>query len=576
MGAKAPKDAKFSGLMDALKDRKPIPTRLVFALMAAFVLCHLAIVAFFRSVPQVCYGLDDLLFVASSCLATLCLAYAAALSEPGSGARRTWSLLATAQLINTLGDVSWMVSEAVFHQNPFPSTADDFYLLFYPLFLAAAVTSLPSARLESRHRLAMLIDMAIIMIASVLIFWIFLSPAAASSRASTLQLVLSAAYPVMDLVALWALMELLFKRLPSQNRPSLMLLAGSMGIFVVIDAIFAVQSLDNTYTSTDILDSGWLVCYGLIGLAGILHAHSRPAGHADEPVPLYWRKGWARYIPYLVICAAYLLIILGVIFVLPIPFSVLTLSVGAVIGLAIARQILALEENTGLYLEAKREIDERKKAEEKMNAAHRQLMDIIEFLPDATLVIDLNGRAIAWNRAMAEMTDVSAEKMLGKGDYEYALPFYGSRRPMLADLVLKPDDDVLKSYNSSKWDGQTLIAESFVPRLGHDGLYMAEIFKKSQNRVKSMSLIHEKLYQSGNLAKIDFREYAKNLIQYLFESYGVSKSKISLLMDMEPVLLGLDTAVPCGLTCRNGEDGTRSPLAQGDEVESSLPCGAYQ
>lgn len=162
-----------------------------------------------------------------------------------------------------------------------------------------------------------------------------------------------------------------------------------MGIFVIIDAIFAVQSLDNTYISTNILDSGWLVCNGLIGLAGILQAHSKPVGQADEPVALYWRTGWTRYVPYIGICAAYFLIVLSANFVLPVSFSVLTLSVGAVIGLTITRQILALNENTGLYLEAKREIDERKRAEEKMNAAHQQLQDIIEFLPDATLVIDL-------------------------------------------------------------------------------------------------------------------------------------------------------------------------------------------
>ncbi|HWQ19211.1 MAG TPA: histidine kinase dimerization/phosphoacceptor domain -containing protein, partial [Methanotrichaceae archaeon] len=80
-----------------------------------------------------------------------------------------------------------------------------------------------------------------------------------------------------------------------------------------------------------------------------------------------------------------------------------------------------------------------------------------------------------------------------------------------------------------------------------DDPQVSEVFKESQNRIKSMALIHEKLYRSGNLAKIDFSEYAKNLILYLFDSYGVSQSKISLKMEMEHVLLGVDTAVPCGL-----------------------------
>ncbi|HET6581234.1 MAG TPA: PAS domain-containing protein, partial [Methanoregula sp.] len=56
---------------------------------------------------------------------------------------------------------------------------------------------------------------------------------------------------------------------------------------------------------------------------------------------------------------------------------------------------------------------------------------IIDFLPDATFVIDLDGRVIAWNNAMEALTGVPAEAMLGKGNYEYALPFYKERRPIL-------------------------------------------------------------------------------------------------------------------------------------------------
>ena len=50
-------------------------------------------------------------------------------------------------------------------------------------------------------------------------------------------------------------------------------------------------------------------------------------------------------------------------------------------------------------------------------------------------MIDGEGHVIAWNRAIEEMTGITAEEMLGKGDYEYAIPFYGERRPFLVDLV---------------------------------------------------------------------------------------------------------------------------------------------
>jgi PAS domain S-box-containing protein len=74
-----------------------------------------------------------------------------------------------------------------------------------------------------------------------------------------------------------------------------------------------------------------------------------------------------------------------------------------------------------------------------------------------------------------------------------------------------------------------------------------EMFKESQNRVRSMALLHQKLYQSKNLAGIDSSEYIKDLTRNLFTSYGVIDSQIRLAVVAEGITLGMDTAVPCGL-----------------------------
>jgi two-component sensor histidine kinase/HAMP domain-containing protein len=76
---------------------------------------------------------------------------------------------------------------------------------------------------------------------------------------------------------------------------------------------------------------------------------------------------------------------------------------------------------------------------------------------------------------------------------------------------------------------------------------MLDLFRDGQNRVKSMALIHEKLYQSGDLANIDFKEYIKKLANFLLQSYGVNQSKIKFKNNVHDVHLGVDTAVPCGL-----------------------------
>ncbi|WP_300333514.1 PAS domain-containing protein, partial [Methanocalculus sp.] len=96
--------------------------------------------------------------------------------------------------------------------------------------------------------------------------------------------------------------------------------------------------------------------------------------------------------------------------------------------------------------------------------------DIINFLPDATLVIDRDGLVIAWNRAMEELTGVSADLMLGKGDYEYALPFYGERKPILANLVFMPEVEIERRYNSVEKIGDTLVVDIFIPTFGPDGI----------------------------------------------------------------------------------------------------------
>ncbi|MCK9390035.1 MAG: PAS domain S-box protein [Syntrophales bacterium] len=111
------------------------------------------------------------------------------------------------------------------------------------------------------------------------------------------------------------------------------------------------------------------------------------------------------------------------------------------------------------------DITNRKRAEEALLSSEQRLSDIIEFLPDATLVIDNEGKVIAWNRAMEIMTGVKATDMLGKGDYEYALPFYGERRPILIDMALHQEPAKDKSHTHLQRVGDLLFGEAYAPGL---------------------------------------------------------------------------------------------------------------
>jgi PAS domain S-box-containing protein len=114
------------------------------------------------------------------------------------------------------------------------------------------------------------------------------------------------------------------------------------------------------------------------------------------------------------------------------------------------------------------DVTERKRAEENLTAAKKQLEDIIEFLPDATFIIDRDKKIIAWNRAIEEMTGVPKEEIIGTDHANSTVPFYGMKREYLMDLVGRNDDEVRSKYSNVQRIGGTLRAEAYAPAL-HNG-----------------------------------------------------------------------------------------------------------
>ncbi len=76
---------------------------------------------------------------------------------------------------------------------------------------------------------------------------------------------------------------------------------------------------------------------------------------------------------------------------------------------------------------------------------------------------------------------------------------------------------------------------------------MRDIFQDVVYRVRSMAMVHEKLYQSSDLARVDFADYAQSLLGYLWRAQGSTASGIKLNLELKPVLLSVNTAIPCGL-----------------------------
>lgn len=138
----------------------------------------------------------------------------------------------------------------------------------------------------------------------------------------------------------------------------------------------------------------------------------------------------------------------------------------------ISSPVFDREGNLIYIANSSRDITQRKRVEEALRESQQQMSDIISFLPEAIMAIDLNGKVMIWNRAMEVLTGVLARDILGKGDYEYSLPFYGYRRPILVDMVLQPHEGWETEYLGFKRDGTAVLGEVFIPTFGPRGSYL--------------------------------------------------------------------------------------------------------
>ena len=119
-----------------------------------------------------------------------------------------------------------------------------------------------------------------------------------------------------------------------------------------------------------------------------------------------------------------------------------------------------------------RDFTDLKLAEAALKDSQQLMSNIVSFLPDAIMAIDLEGNVIIWNKAMEALTGVNAGDILGKGGYEYSLPFYGIRRPILVDMILNPHKDFEREYINFERDGAAVLGETFIPTFRKNGSYL--------------------------------------------------------------------------------------------------------
>lgn len=105
----------------------------------------------------------------------------------------------------------------------------------------------------------------------------------------------------------------------------------------------------------------------------------------------------------------------------------------------------------------------------------------------------------------------------------------------------------------------------------------SRLLEENQNRIQSMALLHEILYQSDDLAAVDFSKYIRRMVDHLFRSFGVNEQQISLITELDPIVLELDDALPCGLLINEVISNSLKhgfPQGRCGEVHIRLQCPA--
>ena len=177
-----------------------------------------------------------------------------------------WVTLAAGLTLTTLGDWTWVLLDRVYGIEPFPSTADVFYLGGMGM-IALAVLWLAKGRIPGGDR-ASLLDALIVAVGVGMLSWVFvMAPIVADASQSAGEIAVALAYPMLDILLLGVLVRLVLQ--PGAQPMSLRLLIAALVAFLASDFPYAVMSLTGSYETGNIVDLGWMVGAVLWGSAAL-------------------------------------------------------------------------------------------------------------------------------------------------------------------------------------------------------------------------------------------------------------------------------------------------------------------
>ena len=396
-------------------------SRFLFYALIIVAIFNLWVIFFYNSDNK--FQISDIAFILLNGLSVWIVFLAARFTKQESPQKSlAWYLIASAQLLFVIGDVIWYIFEGILYIEPFPSLADLFYMLYYPVILIG-ICIFPRIKTSGSAFSKNLIDFLLTLLSAGLVSWFLLiGPAAVGlEQESFLVKFLSVAYPAVDLELLLVLLVLIYYYPQGRDHGALFFLILSILSQIISDVIFSYQSLMDTYISGSWVDCGWLFGYLLLGFAGINQIQVERKERRKKDILDFFNnlelgrfiKGVQKYLPYFFVFTSYSLLVFYVANEIPDRFLILVIGIGLIIFLSMLRQFIVILENeklnkelektlvnleeknfqiVGTNEELRHEIIQRKKIEEQLS--FDALHDCLTKLPNRTLLLDRLNHAI--------------------------------------------------------------------------------------------------------------------------------------------------------------------------------------
>lgn len=501
---------------------------------------------------------------------------------------KPWLLIGLAMLLYSFANLFYFIFEDVLRIISSPSIADLFYLAMYPLLIMGLLLFF---KRPINIRFKSLLDTAIVMISAFFIVWFpLIWPIVEPSQPDTLSMIFSLFYIFLDLIILFIVLALLFNR--NKKISDLPIALVSLGLFFQIfgDIIYSY------YMVVPTLLNGWLfnilyvyntIFIALAAISFLKNVQLDLEYLKSSYLKSKTQKDFISYLPLTLVLFTYGLLIITT------PDEALIWGVGIVVVMVILRQIVSLNE-----IKRNKELISEKK--EQLSFITTNMMDLITesdekgilkyISPSCEQVLgyapdDLLGKSFSTLIHSDDLPEIShnlkqAVASQGSVRLQYRIKNAGGEYIFL-ETIGKPvfDDKSVKGfiYSSRDITEQIKSAEFVKNSLQEKEALLREIhhrvnnnfqiissllniqainvvdprdqalFRESQNRVRAMAMVHEKLYRSDNLSSIDFSDYIKLLIIDLVYEYYHTLSKVDLDLDIEEINLNIETAVPCGL-----------------------------